>query len=733
MEKLHEVVNEHKQTIHAYVGSLRATKANIQSLVRWNNHAFDKLGIPFDIYLDTSSKANISTTRTNLFQEIIQIAQSNNYDSLERIMGEVDVAGRNALHYACIIGDLEVTNRLLAKNTQLAFAYDAFGYLPIELALKYNNQLTASLIRHVCPTIEIGMQLNIIAMLIKHNNYSALKEFISHCNSTHLYYACLYNRPMLVQLLIENSIKPTYCKDFFFTKQNLLHLCAIDGDRVECLEILLNNALMDPKETDSNDWNPLDHAMYRFHRLTIDLLKPHFVDCPIREKMFQLGRKEVNKSLKPACFPYKSPWIRTFVDSMPQEIRWSKTINVMCVLAFKKPLQELLHLIDTDYFFISDTATDTVVEVSAIDNFSNFYYFCFEKRNIYHFRVKFNYETLDIYLSPSVVETGAYLMVFEKQDIIIEMVYHFIFINDSLRNQEPIEIPYPLVIGHRGGGEDIESIESNSQAMIAAENTIKSFSQMHSNFGNCCIEFDVQLTMDKIPVIYHDWLVPETGFDSVGLHSLRLDDLKKLKTKQRIIYDSKYEKHWGSVSKEEIPTLQEAFERIDEHVSFNIEIKFPHEEESNRFNLNDELPSINQYCDIILDCIAKNCQPKRKIILSSFHPEVTIALKFKQSKYPVFYLTECGENYTWDLRWQSIQQALRFSVQCSLDGIVCDSKIFYWSPVVMQKVVDSSPNVWTYGKYNKNEDHLQFQYRAGIKGLITDTFATALKVVNNTQ
>ena len=729
-EEMQRIMSEHKTLLKSYLDDLKVVKSELLAVFRWNSHAFEKLKIPFEILADIYSKPNISLEKTELFNRVIQSSQSGEY-LLNTNDFEMDVAGRNAMHYACIIGDLKLVKELDEKNAKSTMEHDSFGYLPIELALKHNNLEVSRYLKEKHGEMRIGAKLNILAIAVKNNNLPLVELFLEECNSTHLYYACLYNRPSIIRLLIEHGVHPEYSKDGFFANQNLLHLCAIDGDRVECLRLLLSSGLVNPEDKDKDGWNPLDHAMYRFQRDSIQLLKPYYSSMLLKDRLQDIKPLELKTTFKPKCFPQKNPWIRTFVESLHQEMCKSKTTNAMCIFAFKKPLQELLHLSDTDYFSLMDKTTNTLVEISPIENFSNFYYFCLEKRNIYHFVARYNHEIVDILLSPSIVETGAYQMIFERQGFVIEMIYHFIYINDSLRNQPSIEIPYPLVIGHRGTGGNHELIESGLQTGMIAENTIKSFSEMHLTYGSCCIEFDVQMTLDKIPVVYHDWLVPETGFDSVGLNSLRLGDLKKLKTKQRIIHDEKYERYWESVSKEEIPTLQEVFEQVDEQVGFNIEIKFPHEEESNNFNLNDELPSINQYCDIILDCIAKHCQPNRKIILSSFHPEITIALKFKQCKYPVFYLTECGGTYTWDLRLQSIQQALKFAVQCSLDGIVCDSKIFYWSPIVMQKIVNSTPNVWTYGKYNKDEEHIKFQYMSGVKGLITDTFGVALRIVKS--
>ncbi|CAK7201958.1 Glycerophosphocholine phosphodiesterase [Sporothrix eucalyptigena] len=75
----------------------------------------------------------------------------------------------------------------------------------------------------------------------------------------------------------------------------------------------------------------------------------------------------------------------------------------------------------------------------------------------------------------------------------------------------------PMVIGHRGLGKN----SSSNRSLQLGENTVPSFIAA-ANLGANYVEFDVQLTKDHIPVIYHDFLVSETGLD-VPVHNLTLD------------------------------------------------------------------------------------------------------------------------------------------------------------------------------------------------------------------
>ncbi|OAA65451.1 glycerophosphodiester phosphodiesterase gde1 [Niveomyces insectorum RCEF 264] len=75
----------------------------------------------------------------------------------------------------------------------------------------------------------------------------------------------------------------------------------------------------------------------------------------------------------------------------------------------------------------------------------------------------------------------------------------------------------PMVIGHRGLGKNMTS----NRSLQLGENTVPSFIAA-ANLGANYVEFDVQLTKDHIPVIYHDFLVSETGFDA-PVHTLTLE------------------------------------------------------------------------------------------------------------------------------------------------------------------------------------------------------------------
>lgn len=79
-----------------------------------------------------------------------------------------------------------------------------------------------------------------------------------------------------------------------------------------------------------------------------------------------------------------------------------------------------------------------------------------------------------------------------------------------------------MIIGHRGLGKNM----AGRKSLQLGENTVQSFIAA-ANLGASYVEFDVQLTKDHVPVIYHDFLVSETGIDS-PVHTLTLDQFLEL-------------------------------------------------------------------------------------------------------------------------------------------------------------------------------------------------------------
>lgn len=158
---------------------------------------------------------------------------------------------------------------------------------------------------------------------------------------------------------------------------------------------------------------------------------------------------------------------------------------------------------------------------------------------------------------------------------------------------------------------------------------------------------DVQVTKDKVPVLYHDFLVKETGLD-IAISSLTLQqflDLKKSYKAADMRYSSVDDEYFyrrvnqsmaihspirhGLFSTPKQPmavidspfaTLKEAFRRVPPGIGFNVEVKYPTIDEFFQHQM-QYLPEINDFCDQILAVVFEEAG-ERPVLFSSFHPDV---------------------------------------------------------------------------------------------------------------
>ena len=269
------------------------------------------------------------------------------------------------------------------------------------------------------------------------------------------------------------------------------------------------------------------------------------------------------------------------------------------------------------------------------------------------------------------------------------------------------------VVGHRGSGAN-STARTNLQL---GENTIQSYKSAAA-LGATAVEFDVQLTKDLVPVIFHDFLVMEAGGDT-PLYTLRLDqflhlskaqtpkgDLSSMaekryrersknpnepRSKPRSCSLSAYDDspsvdlaermkptesamegaHKGNLRGETIhgifPSFEDLFTQLPDSTAFNVEMKYPMLWEAEDRNMDRYAPEINTYVNLVLEVIYR-LAGKRSITFSSFSPEVCILLSIKQQDYPVLFLSKGGSVPVGDVRCSGLQQSIRFAKRWNLAG-----------------------------------------------------------------
>ncbi|KAK6506423.1 Glycerophosphocholine phosphodiesterase [Arthrobotrys conoides] len=319
----------------------------------------------------------------------------------------------------------------------------------------------------------------------------------------------------------------------------------------------------------------------------------------------------------------------------------------------------------------------------------------------------------------------------------------------------------PSIIGHRGLGKNI--VERKSLQL--GENTLQSFISA-ANLGAKYVEFDVQLTKDHVPVLYHDFLVSETGID-VPVHSLTLEQFLHLSEQQMgssrpvspalsdkpgdkglprrfrslsvgsssddrtvdLLEKMKFTKALktkgfnantrGSQIQGPFQTLEGVFKNLPKDIGFNIELKYPMLDEAQAEEMDHLGIELNTWLDKILKIVYDHGEG-RDIIFSSFHPDICLMASFKQPSIPVLFLTEGGTAFMSDIRASSLKEAIKFASQWNLIGIVSAAEPLVRCPRLIRVVKETGLVCVTYGTLNNDPENVKIQASQGIDAVIVD-------------
>lgn len=232
---------------------------------------------------------------------------------------------------------------------------------------------------------------------------------------------------------------------------------------------------------------------------------------------------------------------------------------------------------------------------------------------------------------------------------------------------------------------------SDSRMKAIKENSILSFNSA-AKFPLDFIEFDVQVTKDDCPVIFHDdfILTEENGtiFEKKVTELCLAEFLcygpqketgKEGKCLYRKTKDGKFVK-WNVETDDSLCTLQDAFQKVEPSLGFNIELKF----DDSAVYQQDHLLHILQ------------------VILQ------------------VYFLTEGGASIYYDVRRNSLGEAMKVCLEGGLQGIVSEIKGVFKDPGAVPKIKDSNLSLLTYGKLNNVPEAVHMQYLMGIDGVIVD-------------
>uniref|UniRef100_A0A7N0UQ34 glycerophosphodiester phosphodiesterase n=1 Tax=Kalanchoe fedtschenkoi TaxID=63787 RepID=A0A7N0UQ34_KALFE len=295
----------------------------------------------------------------------------------------------------------------------------------------------------------------------------------------------------------------------------------------------------------------------------------------------------------------------------------------------------------------------------------------------------------------------------------------------ELANKQQQQLPRKpkfLVIGHRGNG--MNKLQSPDPRMSAIkENSILSFNAA-SRFPLDYIEFDVQVTKDGCPVIFHDdFIIARHNGNVVEKRITELclaefleygpqrDCEKSGKSLLRRSKDGNL-MEWNVKADDAFCTLQETFQLVPPALGFNIELKF---DDYIAYPQQHLLRALNSVLQVVFEYAQD-----RRIIFSSFHPDAAQLVRQLQNTYPVYFLTNGGSEIYEDVRRNSLEEALKLSLECGLQGIVSEAKAVFRNPMLVQKIKDSNLSLLTYGSLNNVKEAVYMQHVMGVDGVIVD-------------
>ncbi|XP_010551943.1 PREDICTED: glycerophosphodiester phosphodiesterase GDPD1, chloroplastic [Tarenaya hassleriana] len=280
-----------------------------------------------------------------------------------------------------------------------------------------------------------------------------------------------------------------------------------------------------------------------------------------------------------------------------------------------------------------------------------------------------------------------------------------------------------VVVGHRGHGMNLLPSPDPSFPTFL-ENSISSFNAA-AKFPIHFVEFDVQVTSDGCPVIFHDnficseenGVVYEKRVTELSLEEFRSyggqkEKERKGKPLMRKTKEGKIVK-W-SIDSDDDPlcTLQEAFQEVDPVLGFNIELKF----DDNLVYSHDHLSRLLRP---ILQVVSDHAKD-RPIIFSSFQPDAALLVRKLQTSYPVFFLTNGGTEIYKDERRNSLEEAIKLSEEGGFQGIVSEVKAIFRNPAAVTIIKQSNLSLLTYGKLNNVVESVYMQHLMGVDGVIVD-------------
>ncbi|KAJ3990303.1 cyclin-dependent protein kinase inhibitor [Lentinula detonsa] len=211
----------------------------------------------------------------------------------------------------------------------------------------------------------------------------------------------------------------------------------------------------------------------------------------------------------------------------------------------------------------------------------------------------------------------------------------------------------------------------------------------------------IQVTRDLQPVVYTGWLLPDSDFD-LSVCDVTLEQFESLaKRSGKNVAESKLSpsSNWPALVSEAMISLVQLLK-----ASVCLEVVYPSRAIREKLSLSRRL-DLNQVVDSVLKTIYHGFLPqdsrnnRRRIMFTSFSPDICAALNWKQPNYAVFLASHCGRNTNriassivfdsgniQDRRVTSLGATVEFARMNNLLGVFVDATLLLQVPSLIHSV-----------------------------------------------
>ena len=766
----------------------------------------------FHISAHVSDEKKVRSSLSDLWTDIVRLQ----FEKIQRQAPEMragiferDKSRRSPLDYAAEHGMDDVVSMILTNSiaeclqeslhNDLNENYECYNISPMTLALCNGHTSTAELLLSRVGGIVAarGMEgnkrlTNLARTCLEADERNALRHILRLCanfdetdeSSKNL--LCIATRRGMQEackLLLEHGIDVNAVEDA--TGRTALCLACVIGDETLVKLLLAYDA--DPKIVDSRGWTAMEHAAYRGHlkiARTLDRTSEPELNRfeSTASRILTTPVVETNRTSRSHI-----PWVRS--DSGGRTFVWITLGNIdankprKAVQIHSRENGDSVVGSEKDAFYsISVSADDGEGVIYKTDlpmfgqTINKPWLFFTEDVNNMKLIWKLSKCFPDPDTSEEVVASGIALVsplnsgirptresLVRDMTIPLQSPTSLAFVGTvtftyflSTPHSPPAKLAAPQpwefgngIGGHRGSGKN----RIDDKRLQIGENTTQSFSTAISH-GASFIEFDVQLTKDFVPVIYHDFLLSETGTDS-PMHTLSFEQFEYLSRAQgprrkrgarsnslhatdndylEDITERMTHTHFNKINgfkantrgnfiHERSCTLEDIFRHVSKAVGLNIEIskaakflkqfkadsslyiEYPMLFEADDWDMETLAIKTDLYVDTILDKVYQHAEGRR-IVFSSFSPEICIALSTKQRSFPVFFLSKTAAPKG-EVRSCCIQQAIHFAKSWGLPGIVVECTPLIKCPKLIQYIKAAGLACMSFGMLNSEPQHAQ--------------------------